>query len=73
MLDSTRGRRREMEEGRLASGPSAAVLPRQLAHHLQQSLVLLFELLVLILDVIQVLQHTHTSVVIITLRTHFIT
>lgn len=31
-------------------------LPRQLTHHLQQSLVLLFQLLVLILDVIQVLR-----------------
>lgn len=32
-----------------------AVLPRQLTHHLQQSLVLLFQLLVLIFNVIQVL------------------
>lgn len=33
-----------------------AVLPRQLTHHFQQSLVLLFELLVLVFDVIQVLR-----------------
>ena len=32
------------------------LLPRQLAHHLQQGLVLLFELLVLVLNVVKVLQ-----------------
>lgn len=35
---------------------SREVLPRQLSHHFQKSLVLLFELLVLVLDVIQVLE-----------------
>lgn len=35
---------------------SREVLPRQLSHHFQKSLVLLFELLVLVLDVIQVLK-----------------
>lgn len=35
---------------------SALVLPRQLTHHFQQSLVLLFELLVLVLDIVQVLR-----------------
>lgn len=36
-------------------GSVGAVLPRQLTHHLKQSLVLLLQLLVLVLDVIQVL------------------
>lgn len=40
------------------AGPWVGVLPRQLAHHFQQSLVLLLELLVFIFDVIKVLQKT---------------
>lgn len=40
-----------------------AVLPRQLTHHFQQSLVLLFELLILIFNVIQVLQKKDSDAV----------
>lgn len=39
----------------LTTGPGE-VLPRQLTHHFQQSLVLLFELFVLVFDVIEVLR-----------------
>lgn len=40
------------------------VLPRQLTHHLQQGLVLLFQLLVLIFNVIQVLRTEQNSSVV---------
>lgn len=42
-------------------GRSVLVLPRQLTHHFEQSFVLLFELLVLVLDVVQVLQRAQSS------------
>lgn len=68
MVDLIRGRR--LGEGRehrgwvvcVWPGPYTAVLPRQLTHHLQQSLVLLFELLILIFNVIQVLQEGKTNI-----------
>lgn len=44
------------------SGLCRAVLPCQLTHHLQQSLVLLFELLILFFNVIQVLQEGKTHI-----------
>lgn len=46
---------RTEEAGGKEGGARRVLLPRQLTHHLQQSLVLLFQLLVLVLDVIQVL------------------
>lgn len=42
-------------------GAAGAVLPGELTHHLQQSLVLLFQLLVLVLDVVQVLARQRES------------
>ncbi|TNN40581.1 hypothetical protein EYF80_049240 [Liparis tanakae] len=45
------------DASRRVGGGGGAALPRQLTHDLQQSLVLLLELLVLILDVVQVLGH----------------
>lgn len=61
LLDSTQGRRSgENRDAPFIGGGEAGlfvlVLPRQLTHHFQQSLVLLFELLVLIFNVIQVLR-----------------
>lgn len=47
--------------GRWGVGWSVLVLPRQLTHHFEQSFVLLFELLVLVLNVVQVLQRAQNS------------
>lgn len=44
-------------------GCAVLVLPRQLTHHFEQSFVLLFELLVLVLDVVQVLHTENTSTI----------
>lgn len=50
-------------QGRTGGGGGAVgvVLPGQLTHHLQQSLVLLFQLLVLVLNVVQVLPRQQKS------------